>query len=569
MLSIRDLRVSFGGAEILHGVDLDLRPGESLSIVGESGAGKTTLALALMALSSGRVSGKVLLAGRDLLSLPEEQLREIRGREIAMVFQDVEAALDPVYTVQDQIAEALSVHQRLGRMSIERRVREILSIVGLDEEKAASYPHQLSGGERQRALIAMALINDPQVLILDEPTASLDAATKAGIMGVLRSVIQDRISLLITHDLSLAAGLTGRMAVLYSGRILEQGRTDELLGDPRHPYTRGLVRSYPGMNTTKDLQGIPGRMEHGILGCPFHPRCTQAIDLCRSTVPLLIERECRLIACHRGGVVPLLELRGLHSSFGRRPVLDGIDLTLYEGETLALVGQSGSGKTTLARVVMGLLEPGSGMIFLEGSRVEGRGPSFYRSVQMVFQNPRESVSHRLTVRETVLEPLEVLGIGDRRDRLSRVKEVLRSVELPSDEAFLGRYPHQLSGGEVQRLAIARALSVRPKLLIADEPTSALDPSVQAKILRLLLDLQEDLGLGMLFITHDLALARKVSDRMAVILDGRIVEQGPTSRVLSSPGHPYTRALLLQACSGGAFELSGLPMREAAVLDIAV
>lgn len=560
MLSIRGLEVSVGRTEILRGIDLDIDKGDCLAIIGESGAGKSTLGLSIMGLlSSGTVRGEVLLNGRDLLQLNEDELRRLRGGEMAMVFQNIEDALDPVQRAGDQIIEAISIHRKA---SSSEEMRRLLLAVGLGAEKAESYPHQLSGGEKQRVCIAMALANDPDLIILDEPTASLDAMTKMDIIHLLQSALHGRMALLITHDISLAQRLANRLAVLYAGRIMEVGDTSQILSSPTHPYTRGLVRSYPAICRAKDLQGIPGMMRHGLAGCPFHDRCTQRIEICKTEVPLLEEVRGRLVACHRGGIVPLLEVRELSVSFGSYPALSGVDLTLYEGETLAVVGESGSGKTTLSKAIMGLCQEGSGEIFLEGERVEKRDASFYSRVQMVFQNPKESVSHRMTVLDAVLEPLNVMQRGSPEERVARAKQVLRQAELPVNDRFLAKYPHQLSGGEVQRVAIARALALRPKLLIADEPTSALDPSVQAKILKLLLNLQERMGLGILLVTHDIAVARKVSDRIVVLLKGRIVEEGATDEILIGASHPYTQTLIESASErldpgegGGSLELA--------------
>lgn len=560
MLSIRGLEVSVGRTEILRGIDLDIDKGDCLAIIGESGAGKSTLGLSIMGLlSSGTVRGEVLLNGRDLLPLNEDELRRLRGGEMAMVFQNIEDALDPVQRAGDQIIEAISIHRKA---SSAEEMRRLLLAVGLGAEKAESYPHQLSGGEKQRVCIAMALANDPDLIILDEPTASLDAMTKMDIIHLLQSALHGRMALLITHDISLAQRLANRLAVLYAGRIMEVGDTSQILSSPTHPYTRGLVRSYPAICRAKDLQGIPGMMRHGLAGCPFHDRCTQRIEICKTEVPLLEEVRGRLVACHRGGIVPLLEVRELSVSFGSYPALSGVDLTLYEGETLAVVGESGSGKTTLSKAIMGLCQEGSGEIFLEGERVGKRDASFYSRVQMVFQNPKESVSHRMTVLDAVLEPLNVMQRGSPEERVARAKQVLRQAELPVNDRFLAKYPHQLSGGEVQRVAIARALALRPKLLIADEPTSALDPSVQAKILKLLLNLQERMGLGILLVTHDIAVARKVSDRIVVLLKGRIVEEGATDEILIGASHPYTQTLIESASErldpgegGGSLELA--------------
>ncbi len=537
MLEIKDLKVAYDGMGVLNGVDLSLAKGESLAVIGESGAGKTTLGLSIMGLLDG-CSGKIFLDGRNILSLNEEEHRKIRGKDMAMVFQNVEDALDPVYKISNQIEEAILVHD--GDAAAQK-VINLLRSVGLPAEKSLSYPHELSGGEKQRVLIAMALANDPQVLILDEPTASLDAITKTKMIKLLKEAAKNKIVLVATHDISAAAKLTDLMAVLYAGRIVEMGPTADLVEIPRHPYTRGLLRSSLNMTTTKDLQGIPGRMVHGVKGCPFHPRCTQRIDCCACEVPVLEDVGNRLIACHRGGIVPLLEVNDLKRRFGSVRAVDGVSFTLYEGETLALVGESGSGKTTLAKMVIGLIEPDGGEVRLEGDAVGRRTKKFYERVQMIYQNPKESISHRMNVLEAVEEPLVVQNAGC--GKLERVKAVLKEAELPDDGAFLKKYPHQLSGGEAQRVAIARALILGPKLLVADEPTSALDASVQAKILKLLLNLQERRGLTMLFITHDIALARKVSDRMAVMLDGKIIEEGPTNEVITSPVHRYTRRLI--------------------------
>ncbi len=551
MLSIKDLKVSFGKRHILKGVDLCLERGECIALVGESGAGKTTLGLSIMGLAKGSATGEISFQEKNLLAISEEELRQMRGKEMAMVFQNVEDALDPVQRIVDQIAEGISVHRSISAKNARDVALKHLLFVGLSSEKSRMYPHQLSGGEKQRVLIAMALVNDPDLLILDEPTASLDALTKADIIRLFRSAILGRICIVITHDISLAASLADKMAVLYAGRIVEIGSAQDLIRAPRHPYTRGLIRSYPSMTATKDLQGIPGRMDHGLSGCPFHGRCTQRIDICSKQVPVPQEKEGRIIACHRGGIVPLLEITNLSLTINSYSALRDVSLSLCEGETLALVGESGSGKTTLSKVIMGIYEADDGTVVLEGSRVTKWDSAFYSRVQMIFQNPKESVSHRMNVLDAVLEPLQVQKKGSPEERNRRAKEVLELVELPIDDDFLKRYPHELSGGEVQRVAIARALALGPKLLIADEPTSALDPSVQAKILKLLMNLQEKMGLAIIFVTHDIALARKVSDQMAVMHNGRIVEVGATNEILIHPEHHYTNRLV--NCASGRYE----------------
>ena len=543
MLKLVDLRVSYGRDQILNGIDLEVKDGESLAVIGESGAGKTTLGLSLMRLAEGDIRGQVYLDGEELLSLPESSMRDIRGRRMSMAFQNANNALNPVHDVLGQVMEPLLAHGIVDKPQARERAEDSLTRCGLDPDKFSAYPHQLSGGEQQRVLIAMALVSEPELIILDEPVSSLDAASRAGIIELLQGIRGSSTMIIVTHDISSAAHLADRVASLYAGRIMELGATTDVLSSPKHPYTRALLRSYPNMTTVKDLQGIKGRLVRPVPGCPFHPRCTQAIPVCAQEIPELRACEGRAVACHRGGVVTLLETRNISKAFGQTRAVDSVSLDIVGGETLALVGQSGSGKTTLARAIVGLLEADSGELYFEGQRVDSRDKEFYKQVQMVLQNPGEALSHRLTVRELVMEPLDIQGIGNGEERLQKVVRVLEEVELPSGEAFLDTYPHHLSGGEMQRVAIARALVLDPKLLIADEPTAFLDSSVQAKILRLLLTLQEQRGLSMLFITHDIAMARKVSDRMAVMLDGSIVEQGPANRVVTEPRHPYTQQLI--------------------------
>jgi peptide/nickel transport system ATP-binding protein len=302
------------------------------------------------------------------------------------------------------------------------------------------------------------------------------------------------------------------------------------------------------MTTVKDLQGIKGRMTRPVSGCPFHPRCTQVIDICRKELPELVWNQGRAVACHRGGIVTILSVENLSKSFGTLKAVYSANLHIQAGETLALVGQSGSGKTTLAKMIIGLHQPSGGEILFDGVRVVNRGKDFYRKVQMIFQNPGESLSHRLSVLEAVMEPLEVQGVGTEEEREEKAIKVIGEVELPQTRDFIQKYPHHLSGGEMQRVAIARALVLDPVLLIADEPTAFLDASVEAKILKLLLNLQEDRGLSMLYITHNIAVARKVSDRIAVMLDGRIIEEGPSNEIVAMPKQSYTRRLLHSAPS---------------------
>ena len=543
MLRIKDLKVSFDGETILRGIDLEVEDGECIAVIGESGAGKTTLGLSIMGLLNGNSGGRITLSDTDILSLSEEEMRHFRWSRVAMAFQNAQDRLNPTHRILDQVAEPLISHKLKGKSPARERAAALLATAGITKEKLSHYPHELSGGEQQRVLIAMALVNDPELLILDEPVSSLDAESRVEMISFLREAIAGHMALIVTHNLSTAARLASKVATLYGGRIIEMGPTDRILTQPRHPYTRALLRSYPDMTTVKDLQGIKGRMDRGVTGCAFHPRCTQAIPICREQTPVLKEYEGRSVACHRGGIIPALSVTGIGKTFKSLKAVDNVNLVLEHGETLALVGQSGSGKTTLAKMLAGILEPDAGEVFIEQVRAEPQGKDFHRTVQLVFQNPGEALSHRLTVLESVREPLEIQDIGTRTERDEIAAKAIEEVELPSTGKFLDEYPHHLSGGELQRVNIARALVLNPQVLIADEPTAFLDSGIQAKILKLLMNLQENRGLSILFITHDIAVARKISDRIAVMQEGRIVEQGITSRIITSPACPYTRNLL--------------------------
>jgi peptide/nickel transport system ATP-binding protein len=543
VLRIEDLKVSFDGESILRGINLEVGDGECLAIIGESGAGKTTLGLSIMRLLNGNTGGKITLGDTDIFSLSEEEMRHLRWNRVAMAFQSAQNRLNPTHRILDQVAEPLISHGLKGRAQAKEKAAELLLATGIQKDKLSYYPHELSGGEQQRVLLAMALIGDPELLILDEPVSSLDARSRVEVTSFLKQVIAGRTSLVVTHNFATAARLASKTATLYGGRIVELGQTSQVLLKPRHPYTRALLRSYPNMTTVKDLQGIKGKMDRSVAGCAFHPRCTQAIPICREQMPALQEYDKRFIACHRGGIIPALAATEISKSFKTLKAVDNVSLILEHGETLALVGQSGSGKTTLAKMLAGILEPDTGEVLIERMKADQREKGFHRTVQLVFQNPGEALSHRLTVLESVREPLEIQGIGTRAERDETARKIIEEVELPTTEKFLDEYPHHLSGGELQRVNIARALVLNPQVLIADEPTAFLDSSIQAKILKLLMSLQENRGLSVLFITHDIAVARKISDHIAVMQEGRIVEQGLTSQIVSSPSCSYTQSLL--------------------------
>lgn len=582
----------------LDHMDISLRPGRVTALVGESGSGKTTLAKAVMALLPGNaaVSGDILMDGRQMVGLGETDMNQWRWRSAAMVFQNGAAALNPLHRVLDQVAEPLIQRDGQSRFAARARARIRLLRMGLHEEHLLRYPHQLSGGQIQRVLLAMALILDPPVLILDEPTASLDAMTRSFVAGVIDDLRgRGKTILLITHDMDLAGRLADDIAVLYLGQIMETLPAKDLFQNPGHPYTLALVRSYPSMDAVRDLGGIRGDAYYRFLhahaciedidhvhmatpdaqhcvdhappkGCLFQPRCTQAIPSCGSGDIPMTPRGNHGVRCLRGGIAQLVAFEGVEKSYGSVRALRPVDLAFYCGEVFCLVGETGSGKTTLAMLTAGAVRPDSGRIRFDGRGANLAQQQLIQEIGMIHQNPSEAVSHRFTVFDIVAEPLRIqrnqAGIRSRRpskeDIRQRVFRALRDVHLSTEPEFLESYPHELNMGAIQRLCLARALIHHPKLLIADEPTSALDPSVQAKILKMLLALQTEKGLTMLFVTHDIGLARKIGDRIGVMLAGRLVENGPAIEVLNHPAHPYTRMLIRGAGSLDAFSPGAFP-----------
>jgi peptide/nickel transport system ATP-binding protein len=566
MLTIKDLHVSYPGkprpVRALDGVSLELSPGEALGILGETGSGKSTLALTLMGLATGAtLRGEVSFYGQRLPLESEAAMRAIRWRRIALAFQGAGSAFDPVYTIGRQIVEPMLVHLGITRSRAEARARDLVARVGLTMELLEAYPHQLSGGEKKRAMVAMALSCEPELLILDEPTTGLDVLARREIFDLMAGLrAQGRTALIvISHDLGDLVRLTDRSAVLYAGHLVELGDTAGLVDDPCHPYTWGLVNAYPLITRTKDLRGIRGDLPDPTdppPGCRFHPRCTQAVSGCEREIPVLrapaagyADRQ-RRVACHLGGLQTLLSVQGLHKTFhtGRAsstPAVRDVTLTIRQGEVVGLVGQSASGKTTLARLVIGLERADGGHVFFEGQElVANHGLNgARRRIQLIFQDPFEALSTRMSVRELVREPLDIHRLGMRQEREEIVVEALRAVNLPTTPQFLERHTHELSGGQLQRVAIARALVLKPKLILADEPVSMLDASEQAKVLQLLKRIQNEQGMGLLLISHDIGLVRKVADRIAVMQAGEIVETGPSERVLTSPQHAYSKALV--------------------------
>jgi peptide/nickel transport system ATP-binding protein len=528
MIAIDDLGVRHGETPVLAGVSLTLVPGRPVALVGESGAGKTSLALALMRLSPGQVHGRLRIDGEDVMAFDAGRLRRYRGGQAALVVQAAGEALNPHMRVLDQVVEAMTCQGTAAAEKARTRALALLAAQGIGEDTAARYPAGLSGGETQRILLAMALANDPALLILDEPTAALDPASRATALATIKEAARDRCVLFITHDFAAVREVAVETAVLYGGRLVEHGPTSEVLAAPRHPYTRGLVRALPERHGGKDLQGVPGVFARPARGCLFANRCPQAVAVCREAEPRLTRRACGHVcghgrvhdhglACHRGGIVAAMTVRGLTKSLGGRRILDGLDLTLGCGETVVACGASGSGKSTLARILAGLETPDGGDIAFDDApgRVNPGG------LALAPQHPRTAIAAHFSVAEAVAEPLVCGGMGDAARREALTAECLAAVHLPTDKAFLQRRAHSLSGGELQRVAVARALVQDPAVLVADEATSALDVSVQAKIVRLLMELQEKRGLAMLFITHDMPLARRVADRILVMEHGRL------------------------------------------------
>ncbi|GAA0988916.1 ABC transporter ATP-binding protein [Acrocarpospora macrocephala] len=508
MIQVDGLEVSFGAVPAVRDVSFRVAPGECLAIVGESGSGKSVTARALVGLAGDRAAVRArafTFEGEDLTALTETGWRAVRGRRIGLILQDALVSLDPLRTVGAEVAETLRVHRIADRAARPDRVLSLLSEVGIPdpERRARQHPHELSGGLRQRALIASVLAAGPSLLVADEPTTALDATIQAQILDLLGR-LRDSGSglLLISHDLAAVARLADRIAVMHEGRIVEEGPAAELLAGPRHPYTRALLAAVPGARAK-----APGE---------------------------------------RGPV--LLSVAGVSRRFrtpdGHQQAVDDVSFELREGETLGLVGESGSGKTTVARIALGLLEPDAGRVLLGGEPWSGVPERDRRArrrrIQAVYQDPLGSFDPRHTVGRILGQAVALTGLP-RRARPARVAELLDQVGLSA--TLLGRRPLEMSGGQRQRVAIARALAARPDVIVCDEPVSALDVSIQAQILDLLAALQRDLGVAMLFISHDLGVIRHVSDRIAVMKDGRIVESGDAAEVFESPAHPYTKELL--------------------------
>ncbi|WP_245934436.1 ABC transporter ATP-binding protein [Arthrobacter psychrolactophilus] len=603
LLEVRDLTVTFpqpsGAVTAVRGVNYHVDKGEFLGIVGESGSGKSVSSLAVMGLlpSSAKVGGDILFEGKSLLNRSDKDMSKLRGDGISIIFQDPLSALTPVYTIGAQIAEALLLHDsKLSQLAANTRAVELLKVVGIPnpERRAQAFPHEFSGGMRQRAMIAIAIANNPRLIIADEPTTALDVTIQAQILEVLQKAkeLTGAAVVLITHDLGVVAGNADRLAVMYAGRIVETGTVDEVFRAPSMPYTIGLLRSMPNLATAGHtrlvpLEGRPPLLSNLAPGCPFADRCPAVIDACRTTEPPLMQigddplnaSACIRVAeiasgeLKRGEIYPVPEpvapaeradvepenvmaVTTLKRHFpltkgaifkhtvGIVRAVDGVSFEIKAGQTLGLVGESGCGKSTTIMEILELAKPQAGQVIINGRDVATLSAKERRAlrqdIQVVFQDPMASLDPRLPVQDIVGEPLTVHGVSA-KDRLKKVADVLELVGL--DPSMASRYPHEFSGGQRQRIGIARALVTDPKIVVLDEPVSALDVSIQAGVINLLQDLQEKLGLSYLFVAHDLAVVRQIADNVAVMYLGRIVESGSAEQIFENPQHPYTRALL--------------------------
>lgn len=585
----------------LSDIEIEVDRGEILGVVGESGCGKSTLAAALLRLlpSNGEIAaGRIELNGRDVLTLHESELEEMRGREVAMIFQDPLTSLNPTFTIGKQLIAAQRAHESIGSDSIStlrQRAIDMLTRVGIPDapERIRYFPHQFSGGMRQRIMIAMALLLEPDLLIADEATSSLDVTLQAQILELLRQLRRDRDTamILVSHDIGVISEICDRVVVMYAGRAVEQGKVRSVLEAPKHPYTRALLGSVPTKERRDErLASIPGQvpsLSHLPPGCKYHPRCPSAQPVCRASEPRYLQSGQRDVRCYiydsesdydsdstTVEVVSsrprprmrengreedaLVELRGVKTYFYDRvgpiaralgqtspPVraVDGVDLEIQRGEIVGLVGESGSGKTTLGRSILNLVPISSGNVHYEGQDLGSMDREqmrrFRRSAQIIFQDAHASLSPRLRVSRLLTEPYVINGIPP--DERTSVSDLLDMVQLSSELA--DKYPNELSGGQARRVGIARALALRPDFIVADEPSAGLDVSAAASVLNLMRDLAAELGLTYLIITHDLNMVGYIADRIALMYLGKLVEVGPTDRIFSAPSHPYTQALL--------------------------
>ena len=606
VMSVRNLRVSFnteaGVVHAVRDVSFDLWGGRTLGIVGESGSGKSVTALSLIGLldDNAHVTGSVKLNGEELIGKSDEEMSKIRGARISMIFQDPLSALTPMFSIGDQLAEALLIHNpEMPKDQVRKRCIELLTLVGITdpENRLDAYPHEFSGGMRQRVVIAIAIANNPDIIIADEPTTALDVTIQAQILDILKVAQRETGAavVLITHDLGVVAGTADDVMVMYAGRAVERASIDTLFERPSQPYTMGLLGAVPKPHVAAEhrlvpIKGNPPSLAAIPAGCPFSPRCPMATDECRKTEPELLPIEAgegHLVSCHHmdeirdkhltyADVYPalepllpkwadvprdkrpvVLEVKDLVKTFpiqgkglirrnkGTMTAVDHASFTIHEGETLALVGESGSGKSTTLMQIMDLVVPEEGTITVLGKKTSELKSArdrreLRRNLQIIFQDPMSSLDPRMPIYDVLAEPLEAQG-WDKAKINKRIGELMYLVGINPD--YVDRFPSQFSGGQRQRIAIARALATSPKLLLLDEPIASLDVSIQAGIINLLEDLQVQLKISYLFVAHDLAVIRHISDTVAVMHLGKIVEYGDTEEVFTNPQDPYTKALL--------------------------
>ncbi|NBG88137.1 ABC transporter ATP-binding protein [Isachenkonia alkalipeptolytica] len=565
LLEVRDLTVEYPSEResviAVNKGSFAIKEGRILGIMGESGSGKTSIALAILQLHNQktRVEGSIRFRGEEIMDMNSKALNKLRWKKVSLVYQNHLDVLNPVLSIKEQILEGIKRHLHLNRKQQKEKLKELCKKVGLQEKWMEAYPHQLSGGMRQRVLIAMALSCDPELLIVDEPTTALDAMGKEEILDLLQELHrrENFSMLLISHDIYVMNKLSHNIMIMYEGRVLEKGITKEVLENPMHVYTRGLLHASVDMNPYQDLWGVPQvtrekelagkELEKG--GCVFRERCCQQEKICAIRQPELeyvaIERQ---VACNFQGIKTLLRAVNIHKSYSvkKEKVVGCKDcsISIRSGEIVALIGASGSGKTTFANILSGMLRRDSGVVEFEGESLQGN--NFIRrknGVQMVFQDPFSATNGRFTLLEVLLEPLNLLGEDTEEQKRDAAKRLLESVGLSTKEDFMSRRCSSLSGGQRQRLALARGLIMEPKLLIADEISSMLDPSTKANVLRLLKGLQNQYGFAMLYITHDLALARKISNKVCIMYRGEIVESGSVQKVFTDPKTSYAKALL--------------------------
>ncbi|TDP91161.1 dipeptide ABC transporter ATP-binding protein [Labedaea rhizosphaerae] len=536
LLELRGLTVRYGGRSGLlavDGVDLSLRAGETLGLAGESGCGKSTLAMSVLRLlpKSAQIEGEILLDGEDITQMSFGRLRTVRWASASVVFQGAMHALNPVKRIGEQIAEPIRLHGTVPAGHVKSRVRELLEQVELPVARADAYPHELSGGQKQRVMIAMALACEPRLVIADEPTTALDVIVQAQVLALLSRLVADHgIGLImISHDLSVLGATCARLAVMYAGKLVEEGPSRQVIGEPKHEHTKALAAAFPTIGDPSSRYAPATSSELGLPGAPE--------PVAEGVEPLLRTDNLRVTFTGRGQTTEAVK---------------GVDLEVYPGEIVALVGQSGSGKTTLARTILGLQKPTSGQVLFEGKALPHSARAlraYRRKVQLVLQDPTSALNPRHTVYEAIAEGLRIHKLpGDEREL---VAQALEAAELRPPERFMTVLPHELSGGQRQRVVIAGALALAPTLLVADEPVASLDASVRGEILALLLRLRASLGLAALVITHDLGLAWNIADRVAVMYKGELVEVGTVAEVLRDPKHEYTKQLLAALPDGTA------------------